>query len=159
MIIDSRLEFADALALTAGPGTQVVANTVTTGSIVRDLGNGEPVYFCVTVDTSIIGTTDATGTITYQLVTDSNTNLTTAPVVLASSSVLVTDTTATAANKSIAGSIPFLIALPQGANYKEFLGIKIVTATRAITAGKVNAFLTKDLAGSAIYPDALAAGQ
>jgi hypothetical protein len=37
-----------------------------------------------------------------------------------------------------------VVPLPQGRNYERYLGILQTTAVAAFTAGKVNAFLTKD---------------
>lgn len=156
MILDSRLEFGDATSVVQAVGTLVFPNQVDTGAVVRDLGNGEPLYLVLTVDTNIVGTTGA-GSITFQLVTDSAANMTTAPVVLAQTAALVTNTTVTAGQT--AGSNLWTVALPQGTPYKQFLGVKMVVAGNNVSAGKVNAFLTKDLTGNAIYPDALGAGQ
>jgi hypothetical protein len=46
------------------------------------------------------------------------------------------------------------IALPmEGVAYEQYLGILCVTATTTTTAGKINAFLTKDVAKWTAYPD------
>lgn len=156
MWIDKRTEFADGVsAITSGTTTLVFGSQIDTGNLTKDLGNGQDLYLVVQVDTSIIGTTGA-GSFTVQLVTDSNVNMTTSPVVLASSASYVTNTTAQTG--STAGSTLWSINLPQG-SYKQYLGLKIVPVTYAISAGTISAFLTPDKQGNAVYPDALGAGQ
>src|SRR5690349_7743736 len=53
MIMDSRAEFASKTALsTAGIGLALVGNVMDT-TVIRDLGNGRPVYLVITVDTTV----------------------------------------------------------------------------------------------------------
>lgn len=160
MIMDSRLEFADAASVAAAAGTANLTNQIDTGSVVRDLGNGEPIYLVVTVDTSIV-TGGSAGTIAYQLVSDDTASIATngTQTVHAVSKSFVTGSTATLAAGTAAGAVAWVIALPQGIAYERYLGVQAVIGTTTTTAGKVNAFLTKDLTGNGIYPDALGANQ
>lgn len=160
MILDARLEFADAVSVAAAAGTANLTNQVDTGSVVRDMGNGEEIFLVVTVDTAII-TGGSAGTIAYQLVSDDTASIATngTQTIHAISKAFVTGGTASDANRTSAGSVAWVLALPQGVAYERYLGVQAVVGTTTITAGKVNAFLTKDKTGWAAYPDALGAGQ
>ena len=51
----------------------------------------------------------------------------------------------------VAGKVLAAVKLPQGFNYERYLGILQVTGTTAISAGKINAFLTSDITLWAAY--------
>jgi hypothetical protein len=72
MIFDERTEFADAAAIGMAAGNAIAPNTdvIDLGATptLRDLGNGQPVYLVLQVDTTFVG---ATATIQFQLVSDS----------------------------------------------------------------------------------------
>ena len=54
MIMDELLEFADATALsTAGTGLAAVGDVIDLGATPQDLGNGQPLYLVIQVDTAI----------------------------------------------------------------------------------------------------------
>lgn len=155
MILDARNEFADALSVAQSAGTFNCTNQVDTGSVVRDLGNGEEIFLVVTVDTGIT-TAGSAGTIAFQLVSDDTASISTSTQTIhATSKAFVTGSTASDANKTSAGSIAWVLALPQGVAYERYLGVQYVVGTTATNAGKINAFLTKDKAGWAAYADAL----
>ena len=139
MILDERVEFADAVGVNAVAGTTVVGDVVDTGGDGLD-GNSEDLYAVVQVSTEVI-TGGAAGTLEFQLVSADNDALTTNPVIHARSGSLVTD--GTDANDALlkAGQYPMMVQLPRG-TYKRYLGIRKVIATTTITAGAVNAFLT-----------------
>lgn len=143
MILDKRNEFADAVALnTGGAGTYVIGEQIDLGTAVN-VGAVDELYFVVNVDTGIAA--GSAGTVTFQLVSADNDALTTNPVVHYQTAAFTTGTgTGTGALK--AGTVLAAIKLPQGFDYKRYLGIRQVTGTAAITAGKVNAFLTPDIA-------------
>jgi hypothetical protein len=54
MIMDERLEFADAVSVAAAAGTALIGDVIDLGSVHRDIGAGQPVYLVITVDTEII---------------------------------------------------------------------------------------------------------
>jgi hypothetical protein len=56
-----------------------------------------------------------------------------------------------------AGTVLMAVAVPMAGNvpYERYLGVVQTTGTAAITAGKINAFLTKDIAKFTAYPDAI----
>ena len=139
MILDERVEFADAVSVAAGAGTTVVGDVVDTGGDGLE-GNSEDLFAVVQVSTEVI-TGGAAGTLVFQVVSADNDALTTNPVVHVASASLVTD--GTDANDALlkAGQYPLAVQLPRG-TYKRYLGIRKVIGTTTITAGAVNAFLT-----------------
>lgn len=146
MIMDERLEFADAVSVAAAAGTALIGDVIPLGSVHRDIGQGQPVYLVITVDTEII-TGGSAGTIEFQLASDAQAAIATdgSATVHWSSGSLVTDDAAANSAKLNAGSVLAAIALPlEGNIYEAFLGILCVTATTTTTAGKINAFLTLD---------------
>lgn len=155
MIYDSRLEFADAAAITYAATTANLTNQIDSGSVVRDLGNGEPVYAVVTIDTAITVATTA-GTVQYRIVSDDTASIsTTTCTVHATSPAFATSSTATAATKTTAGSVAWICALPSGIAYERYLGMQVIVGTNTLASGKVNAFLTKDVSNWVATPDGL----
>lgn len=155
MILDERTEFADAVSVAQTAGTYN-AGDVIDSSVARDLGNGQPVYLVVTVDTEVI-TGGTAGTIQFQLVSDSTVTPSTdgSQTIHAISEEFVTDDAAANDSELNAGGVPFLIALPvQGPEYERYLGVQYIVGTTTTTAGNVNAFLTLDPYGWKSYPDA-----
>ena len=140
MILDKRNEFCDATALNTGAaGTYLLADQIDLGTA-RDIGNGQPVYLVITVDTL---PTSAAGTATAQfsLASDATAAIST------STSTVHLLTKAFAISEMAAGQVLAAIALPmEGVAYEQFLGILQTTGTQAFTGGKVNAFLTNDVA-------------
>ena len=140
MILDKRNEFCDATALNTGAaGTYLLADQIDLGTA-RDIGNGQPVYLVITVDTL---PTSAAGTATAQFSLASDA---TAAISTTTSTVHLL-TKAFAISEMAAGQVLAAIALPmEGVAYEQFLGILQTTGTQAFTGGKVNAFLTNDVA-------------
>ena len=152
MILDSRLELADAFTVPTGAATTVLGTsnmTIDTGTVVRDLGNGEDMYLFVTVDTTISHSA-GTGTLKFDLVTSANADGSSGTV-LASSRTVTVPSGGSAATNTLAGSTFWSIAMPQGVAYARYLAVQSVVAT-GITAGKVNIFFTKDKTGNPAYP-------
>jgi hypothetical protein len=143
-IFDSRTEFCDAVSVAAAAGTALVGSQIDT-SVVRDVGQGQPVYLVVNVDTEII-TAGAAGTIQFKLASDATAVIsTTTSSIHAISPEYVTDGTDANDAELKAGQYPWVIALPmEGEQYEQFLGILVVTGTTTTTAGAINAFLTLD---------------
>lgn len=156
MIMDERLEFADAVSVAAAAGTALIGDVIPLGSVHRDMGQGQPIYFVITVDTEII-TGGSAGTIEFRLVSDAQAAIATdgTATVHYASGTLVTDDSAANDAKLNAGSVVVAIPLPlEGNVYEAFLGVLCVTATTTTTAGKINAFLTLDPPRSGvIYPE------
>jgi hypothetical protein len=144
MIMDERTEFADATSVAAAAGTALIGDVLDLGSVARDIGEGEPVWFIITCDTEII-TGGTAGTVKFQLVSDAQAAIATdgTATVHLDSGTFVTDDAAANDTQLNAGEVIFAAPLPrQGKVYERYLGVLCVTATTTTTAGKINAFLT-----------------
>ncbi len=149
MILDELTEFADAVSVGTPNNTTVnIGDIIDTGTVTRDLGQGQPVYIVITVDTAI--TSGGAATVAFLVVSDSTTTI-------------ATDGTATRHLESDAIPVATLVAgytmvmqLPAVApDYERYLAFQIrEVASQALTAGNVNAFLTVDPTGWTSYPDA-----
>ncbi len=154
MILDDRLEFADAVSVAAAAGTALIGDVIDLGIPARDIGNGQDLFFMVTVDTEII-TAAAAGTIQFALVSDAQAAIAVdgSATVHYLSKAYVTGVAASNDPQLNVGGVPVMIALPlQGAVYERYLGVLAITATTTTTAGKINAFLTADKFGWKAYP-------
>ena len=137
MILDERTEFCDATALNTGAAGNYLIGDVVDLGVARDLGGDMAVYLVVSVDTTATSGGSATGQ--FNLVTGDNASLT-SPTTLVSSKAWTVAT-------MTAGTVLMAIQLPlEGTLYERYIGIQQVTGTAAFTAGKVNAFLTEDVA-------------
>ncbi len=151
MILDERNEFCDAVSLNTGAAGSYLLGDQIDLTVARDLGNGESLYFVVTVDTGIT-VASSTGTVSFSLATDASASIATdgSASVHATSKAWATSTTAIAA-----GTVLFAIQLPmEGTEYERYLGVLQTTGTTAINAGKINAFLTTDVSKWKAYADA-----
>lgn len=156
MILDERTEFADAVSVAAVAGTALIGDQIDLGAAGRDVGNGEPIYLVITTDTEII-TGGVAGTIQFQLVSDAAAAIAVdgSASVHWASKLFVTDDAASNDAQLNAGGVIACVALPaEGVVYERYLGILAVIATTTVTAGKINAFLTKDPKGWKAYADA-----
>lgn len=140
MILDKRNEFCDATALnTGGAGTYLIGDQIDLGTA-RDVGNGQPVYLVITVDT--LPTSGGSATAQFQLASDAS-----ASIATDGSATVHLETKAFTIAQMAAGTVLAAIALPmEGVAYERYLGILQVTGTAAFTGGKINAFLTHDVA-------------
>ena len=153
MILDEYTEFADAVSVAAAAGTALIGDVIDLGAESRDIGNGEPLYLVITTDTEII-TGGAAGTVAFSLASDAQAAIATdgsATVHLVSPTYVTDDAAANSAQLN-AGGVIFAGALPMG-TYERYLGILCTTGTTTTTAGKINAFLTKDVAKWQAYSD------
>jgi hypothetical protein len=162
-IMDSLAEFCDAtsVALTASASLQTIGSQIDLGVLGRNIGDGQPVYLVVTVDTGII-TAGSAGTIQFALTSDSAAAQNVSATVHALSPKYVTDDAPTAALS--AGKIVWVQALPSSFfsdtgntnTYERYLSMGVYVVTTDTTAGKINAFLTLDpvTGGQKRYADA-----
>lgn len=156
MILDERLEFADAESVAAAAGTALVGDVIDLEEA-RDIGNGRVVYFYISVDTEII-TGGTAGTIQFKLASDAQAAIATDGSATEHfvTAAFVTDDAA--ANDDIlnAGSMIAMVALPlEGNAYERYLGVLSVVGTTEVTAGAINAGLTLDPHGWEAQPDAI----
>ncbi len=147
MILDKRSEFADAASVVQSTGTFNLPNQIDLQTV-RDIGNGQPIYLVVTVDTEII-TGGSAGTIQFQLVSDASASIAVdgSQSIHYASRAFVTD--GTDATEMRAGRTVVCAAIPlEGLEpFERYIGVQYVVAGVAVTAGAVNAFLTLDPTG------------
>jgi len=151
MILDARNEFCDATAInTGGAGTYLLGSQIDL-SVARDIGNGGAPYLVISVDTAPTSA-NSTATATFTLASDS-----TASVATDGSASVHLVTKAFAISEMTAGTMLAAIKLPiEGVAYERYLGILQTTGTQAFTGGKINAFLTCDVAKWKAYADGIA---
>jgi hypothetical protein len=148
MILDERLEFSDAGALATGTGRSLHGDVIDLGATPQDYGVGCPMYLVIQVTTSVAGTSS---TVSFELVSDA-------------AAAIATNGTAT--EHLVTELIPeaTLVAgwqraylMPPGLadnQYERYLGVITNVGTAVLSAGAINAFLTKDAALWRSYPDA-----
>jgi len=157
MILDKLTEFADAVSVAAAAGTALIGNQIDISAALGDIGHGEPIYLVITTDTEII-TGGSAGTIKFQLVSDNSASIAVdgSATVHYDTGTFVTDDAAANDSQLNAGGVIACVALPmEGKVYERYLGILAIVATTTVTAGKINAFLTKDPSKWKAYPDAI----
>ena len=150
MILDTLVEFADATALsTSGTGLALVGNVIDS-SVVRDLGNGEPIYLVIQVDTTV--TSAGSATVEFDLASDAQ-----AAIATDGSASVHFKTSAIAKASLTAGTQVCVVALPFEGSvpYERYLGILQNVGTAALTAGKINAFLTRTPSAWKAYSDGI----
>lgn len=146
MILDERTEFCDNLAVPTAIGTHVLGDQIPTGPgpTLTNVGLGEHLMLVVRVSQAF--TSAGAATVTFELVTDDNAALS-SPTIIATSGAL-------SMAQLALGNFAFNMVLPR-AEYEAFIGIRAVVATAALTAGRVDAFLTNDTAQWRPYADAV----
>lgn len=133
MILDERNEFADATALsTAATGLALVGDVIDLGT--DGVNDVEGMYLVVTVDTAV--TSGGAATVEFQLASDAQ-----AAIAVDGSATVHAKSAAIPKATLVAGYQAFVVALPKG-QYERYLGILQNVGTAALTAGKINAFLT-----------------
>lgn len=147
MIMDERLEFADALALNTGaPATFNVGDVADTHgptighnvgqNVRRDLGGGDDMmHLVVTIGTA--ATSGGAATLQLALVSDdiNPPDLVTRTVHALTAAVPLASLTA--------GAVVAVLPLPSGL-YERYLGVQQITGGAAFTGGSFNAFLVSD---------------
>lgn len=157
MILDERNELADAASVAMAAGTAVIGDVIDLGSAptTQDIAGGEDLYIVLQTDTAII-TGGVAGTIQFFVVSDSLATLGSATVASCTTHLQTSSlaTAGTASGALAAGGTLLVAKLPPG-SYERYLGVLCTVGTTTTTAGKINAFLTKNAARWAAYPDAL----
>lgn len=148
MILDELLEFADASSVANAAGTVLLGDVIDLGGTTQDVGLGEELWLIIQTTTEII-TGGVAGTIQFFLCSDALATL--GGGVVASTTehyatrALITDDAGANDAELNAGGVIAAVRLPSG-TYERYLGILVTIATTTVTAGAVNAFLTKDYA-------------
>ena len=115
----------------------------------RDIGNGEPLHLVITVDTEIDA--GANGTVQFHLASDA-----TAAIDPSTGTKHLSTPVFTVGSGIAAGTVLYAGPVPMEGNaYERFLGILQTTGVAAVTAGKVNAFLTHFVAKWKAYADGI----
>jgi hypothetical protein len=146
MITDYFNTIADGVALsTAAPATAKFGTALNVeGDNFVDLGEGVPYYLWIAVDTT--ATSGGSATLALELVTADVEALTTNVEVILS-------TRAFPVAELVAGTVLMVVALPKGRAYRNWIGLRQVVGTAALTAGKLNAALTQDPPNWKAYPN------
>lgn len=150
MYLDARNEFCDATSAILAIGNAIIGNVIdtkpatTSPNTVTDL-EGSELYFVMQVDTTFVG---ATSTTKFELASDSTADLATSKTVHFATAAIPVATL-------VAGYLICAVKLPSG-SYERYLGVWETVATANVTAGKVNAFLTRDPALFRAYADNVA---
>lgn len=149
MILDERTEIADATALsTAGTGLALVGDVIPL-SVARNIGAGKPLFMVITIDTAV--TSSAAASVAFRLVSDAQ------AAIAVDGSATEHGRTNAIAKASLVAGYTFVIPVPLEASqpYETFLGVLQDVTTTALTAGKVNAFLTTTPKATKAYPDGI----
>ena len=147
MLLDERTEFADATSVGAPNNSTVnVGNIIDLGTA-RDVGQGQPLYLIITVDTLIESGGNAK--VAFLMVSDS-----TSSIAINGDATKHIETDAIAVANLVAG-YTMVIPLPAvNPAYERYLAFQVKeTASQALTAGNVNAFLSFDNHGWKAYPE------
>lgn len=155
VMIDKLAEFCDDTSVAAAAGTAAIGNQIDLLTAGLDIGNGEPVWLVVQTGSTEIITGGAAGTITFNLVTDTATNLTTSPTTILHSATYTTDDAAANSAQLNVGGYLLVAAIPGGVTCKRYLGVTAIIATTTVTAGNINAFLTTDPSFYKAYANAI----
>ena len=148
MILDERLEFADATALsTSGTGRALVGDVIdlTTG----DFGH-EPLYLVIQVTTAV--TSGGSATVSFELASDA------AAAIATDASATQHWASAAIAKATLIAGYTQIVPIPPSTSsnpYERYVGILQNVATAALTAGAINAVITHDPHNWITYPDAL----
>jgi hypothetical protein len=147
MILDESTEIADATALsTSGTGRALIGDQIDLGSAARDVGAGSQLFMVIQVDTTV--TSGGSATVDFEIVSDA------AAAIATDGSATNHASTGAIAKATLVAGYKTVIALPQGNDYEQFLGVVGNVATAALTAGKVNIFLTQEPSAWRAYADA-----
>lgn len=153
MIYDKLTEFADSQSVAATAGTANVGNQIDLGAVSRDIGEGQPIYLVIAIESAVV-TGGTAGTIAFRLVSDSSASIATdgSATLHWQSKSFVTDDT----GEDLTAGKKIVIELPSGdPAYERYLGVQAVVGTTTTTGGTVSAFLSLDKAGWKTYADAV----
>jgi hypothetical protein len=142
MYLDAQTTFSDAQAVTS---TAISTNVIDLGATptLRDIGTGEPVYLVVVTETAATDSgSDATLAVTLE--SDSAVGLDASATVHLSTGALAFATFSPDKAVLYAGPIP-------SGSYERYLGVRYTVASGPLTAGKFDAFLTRDISAWRAY--------
>lgn len=149
MILDARNEFCDAVSLNTGAagtyliGSQIDVSLAGVSTSPGHIGAVDDVYLVISVDTGI-KVAASTGTIAFSLASDDTASVSTSTSTVHLTTPAFATSTTSDAGALKAGTVLAVMELPKSFTYERYLGLLQVTGTTAISAGKINAFLTTD---------------
>lgn len=137
MILDERNEFADATALsTAATGRALVGDVIDLGAADAMGSEAGDLFLVIQVDTAV--TSSAAASVSFELASDAQ-----EAIAVDGSATVHFASAAIPKATLVAGYQAVCVRLPVG-TYERYLGIIQNVSTTALTAGKINAFLTHD---------------
>lgn len=143
MYIDKNTEFSDAQSIVGVAATAINStNSIDLGSA-RDVGAGEDVWLVIQVQTTVLAAGGAAN-VTFKLLEDSQADM------ASGSAKTLYNSGAIAKATLVAGYRVCAIKLPRTA--QRYLRCTYTPDTNDTTAGKVDAFLTKDPDANQAYP-------
>lgn len=145
MILDEKLEFCDALSVAAAAGSALVGDVVDLGAADRRIGTMNPMYLVIQVTTAF--TSAGAATVSFELASDDTAAINVSTGSKHARSQVFAYTALTLGKQII---VPLPSGLP---DYKQYLGVIVVTAVATTTAGAINAFLTSDAADWKALPE------
>lgn len=136
MILDEKLEFCDATAVSAAAGSALVGDVVDLDILGRRLGSDTPMKLVIQVNVAFAS--GGAATVSFELASDD--------------AAAIDTTTGTKHARTKAFSMAeltagkrIIIPLPSGIpTYERYLGLIVVTAAATTTAGSIDAFLVVD---------------
>lgn len=133
MMLDALLQLSAAQAVTV---TAFSTNTIDLG-VARDLGPGDQLYVTFGVDTT--ATAAGAATVTFQIVTSANANLSSPTILVQSDAIPIAQLTAGRKPFALAITPQILTSLPNGQRY---LGVQYTIGTGPLTGGSFTATVT-----------------
>lgn len=151
MIIDNELLFADGTWAPTGTGDNISPNVLDTAplgvaagvgsgssNLGRDFGQGEPMWFVVTVTQTV--TSAGAATVDFRVRSAANAALSTTPIDVVASGAI--------GKATLVAGFTFMVALPSMAvgtsGWQRFVGVNANIGTAALTAGKFHCTFVHD---------------
>jgi hypothetical protein len=150
MLIDKLAQFCDSSTdVVINAGNAIAGDVIDLGSVptLRDLGNGQPLYWVIRVVTAFSDAVDDTATVKFDLYTDSVAALTT--------SATTHLTTGAVAVGTLVAGYTMVYPLPLGATYERYMGMWETVADHNLDGGAIEAFISADPCGWVALPDAI----
>lgn len=148
MILDARTMFSASGDFANEIGTANVGDQIDLGVADADVGNGQPVYLVINVETAADGGATAGATVAFQVVSDGVAT----PATDGNQTIHFTTKPHVAGN--LTAGATFVYPLPvSGLAYERYLGLQLVTAVEGEDALVASAHLTLDPHGWRAMPD------
>lgn len=147
MIMDSKLEFMDAVAVSGSAGTALKGDVIDLKATAVSPFSGRPMYWVIQVTTAFA--TGTTAEVAFVLASDATSSIATDGSATEHARTPAYDTGELTAGKVM------IVPVPVVKDVERYLGNLVVTTTGTTTAGSVNSFLVHDAQDFRAYPDAI----